>query len=282
MRTFPAAAIACAALTPALFAQQATFSSRAEAVRVDVSVTQRGRPVAGLTAADFEVFDNGVRQALLLVDTEDIPVDLVMALDTSGSVTGDRLEDLRGASQTALGFLTARDRAGLLTFSEEVTLRTPLTADVDALRAALDMPFAGGRTALIDAAYASLVQADGGAGRALAIMFSDGVDTASWLRAEDVIETAKRLDVVMFGISTGAPKRNVLDELADASGGDLIRIESTRELTAALRKLMTEFRQRYLLSYTPEGVARGGWHKIDVRVKRRGMSVKARAGYFSS
>ena len=282
MRRLPAAAIVCAALTPALLAQQATFSSRAEAVRVDVSVTQRGRPVAGLTAADFDVFDNGVRQELLLVDTEDIPIDLVMALDTSGSVSGDRLDDLRDASQTALGFLTPRDRAGLLTFSHEVAQRSPLTEDFDALRRALEVPLNSGRTALVDAAYAALAQADGGTGRALAIMFSDGVDTASWLRAEDVIETAKRLDVVMFGISTGAPKRNVLDELADASGGDLIRIESTRELTATLRKLMTEFRQRYLLSFTPQGVERGGWHKLEVRVKRRGHAVKARAGYFSS
>ncbi len=159
MRPLALSAVLCGAVAPGLVAQQATFSSRAEAVRVDVSVTERGRPVAGLLASDFEVFDNGVRQELLLVDTEDIPVDLVIALDTSGSVTGDRLEDLRGASQTALGFLTARDRAGLLTFSEEVTLRTPLTADVDALRAALDMPFAGGRTALIDAAGSAISSA---------------------------------------------------------------------------------------------------------------------------
>ena len=282
MRALSAAAVLCAGIAPALLAQQATFSSRAVAVRVDVGVLQRGRPVPGLKASDFEVFDNGVRQEVMLVDTEDVPVDLVMGLDTSGSVTGDRLDDLRSASQTALGFLTARDRAGLLTFSHEVTQRAPLTADLDSLRDALDVPIESGRTALIDAAYAALVQADGGTGRALAIMFSDGIDTASWLLAEDVIETAQRLDVVLFGVSTGAPKRNVLDDLADASGGDLIRIESTRELTATLQKLMAEFRQRYLLSYTPQGVERGGWHELQVRAKRRGLTVKSRTGYFSS
>lgn len=282
MKGLQASALLCAALVPGLLAQQATFSSRAEAVRVDVSVTQRGRPVPGLTAADFEVFDNGVRQELLLVDTENVPIDLVMALDASGSVTGDRLDDLRGASETALGFLTPRDRAGLLTFSHEVEQRSALTDDFAALRRALDAPIKSGRTALVDAAYAALAQADGGSGRALAIVLSDGIDTASWLRAADVIETATRLDVVLFGISTGAPKRNVLDELADASGGDLIRIESTRELTATLQKLMQDFRQRYLLSFTPQGVQPGGWHKLEVRAKRRGLAVKARTGYFSS
>jgi len=279
--------MACAAACTVLAAttggaQQATFSSRAEAVRVDVSVTTRGRPVAGLTAADFEVFDNGVKQQLTLVDTEDVPVDLVMALDVSGSVRGDRLDDLRSASEAALESLTAQDKAALLTFSHEVVLRSALTADVEALRRVLDVPLRPGRTSLVDAAYAALVEADAGAGRALAIVFSDGIETSSWLRGDDVIETAKRLDVVMFGISTDAPRRSVLDGLAEASGGDLIRIESTRELTETLRTLMTQFRQRYLLAFVPEGVQRGGWHRLDVRMKRRDLEARARAGYFGS
>jgi VWFA-related protein len=276
------AAAAMLVWAAALSAQQATFSSRVEAVRVDVSVTSRGRPVAGLTAADFEVFDNGVRQKVSLVDVEQVPIDLVMALDVSGSVTGDRLDDLRGAAQTALGLLTPEDHAGLLFFNHEITLASGLTGDFAAVRRALDVGFEQGRTALVDAAYAALVQADAGTGRALTIVFSDGVETASWLRAPDVIETGKRLDVVMFGISTGAPKRTVLDDLADASGGDLIRIESTKELTPTLRTLMEQLRQRYLLTYVPEGVARGGWHRLEVRMKRRGLAVKSRAGYFGS
>jgi Ca-activated chloride channel family protein len=272
----------CAAVSPALIAQQASFTSRAEAVRVDISVTSRGRPVPGLTADDFEIFDNGVRQRAVMVDSVDTPIDLVLALDLSGSVSGERLHDLRAASDTALGFLAPRDQAALVTFSEPVVLRAPLGSDVALLRKALDRTPEDGRTSLIDAAYAALLQADGGTGRALVIMLSDGVDTGSWLRAADVIETAKRLDVVLFGISTGAPRRNVLDDLADASGGDLIRIESTRALATTLDMLLRDFRQRYLLSYTPEGVASGGWHKLDVRVKGRGRTVKAREGYFSS
>lgn len=283
MRGLAVAAAVCLLTVPPTGAQRPTFSSRAEVVRIDVAATSRGRPVAGLTAEDFEVFDNGVRQTIQVVDTEAVPVDLVMALDTSGSVTGERLADLRSASQTLLGFLTPRDRAGVLTFNYEVVVRSALSADLEAVRDVLDMPInAGNRTALIDAAYAALVLADGGAGRALAIVLSDGVDTASWLRAADVVETARRLDVVLFGVSTGAPTRNALDDLADASGGELIRIESTRELTGALERLMRDFRQRYLLSYTPEGVPPGGWHTLDVRAKRRGVNVKARSGYFSS
>jgi Ca-activated chloride channel family protein len=268
MRALAFAAALCVMAVPPAGAQRATFSSGAEAVRVDVAATNRGRPVAGLTADDFEIFDNGVRQTIQVIETDEVPIDLVMALDISGSVTGARLDSLRSASETLLGFLTARDRAGILTFNHEVVVRSPLSSDLGAVRGALDTPLnAGNRTALIDAAYAALALADGGAGRALAIVLSDGVDTTSWLTAADVIETAKRLDVVLFGVSTGAPQRTALDDLADATGGELVRIES-RELTAVLERLMRDFRQRYLLSYTPQGVTPGGWHTLEVRAKK--------------
>ena len=283
MMRFVVAAMACAVAVPLAGAQQATFSSGAVAVRVDVSVTSRGRPVLSLTAADFEVFDNGVRQKIQLVDTGEVPVDLVLALDTSGSVTGSRITELRSASATLLKLLTPQDRAGILTFNQQVVLRAALSPDFGAVRRALDVELRpGNRTSLVDAVYAALAHADGGAGRALAIVLSDGVETGSWLRAADVAETAKRLDVVLFGVSIGAPRRNALDDIAEASGGELIRIESQAQLTAALETLMRDFRQRYLLSYTPEGVAAGGWHRLEVRVKRRGVRVQAREGYFSS
>ena len=282
MRRIMAGLAACAAiaLAAAPAAQQPTFTSRMEAVRVDVAVTQRGRPVQGLTAADFDVFDNGVRQTVQLIVTDEIPIDLVLALDMSGSVTGERLEHLRSASQVALGALAQDDRAALITFGHRVSLRVPLTGDRPAITAALDEDFFPGNTAMIDAAYAALVHADSGRGRGLAIVLSDGVDTASWLTAASVTETARRLDAVLFGIATGGPRRSTLDDLAGASGGDVLRIESTAELTSALQTLLEAFRQRYLLSFVPQGVARGGWHKLEVRARRRGLDVKARAGYF--
>ena len=263
-------------------AQRATFSSRLEAVRVDVSVTERNRPVLGLTAADFEIFDNGVRQQIGLIATDDLPVDLVLALDVSGSVTGDRIDHLRAASKAALSALETGDKAALITFSHRVAMPAPLTAEIHLIQDRIGAADEWGSTSMIDAAYAALAHADAGTGRALAIVLSDGVDTSSWLTAASVVETAKRLDVVLFGISTGAPRRGPLEDLADASGGDLIRLESTAELSATLEYLIRAFRQRYLLSFVPQQVARGGWHTLEVRMKRRGLAAKARAGYFGS
>jgi len=263
-------------------AQQPTFSSRLETVRVDVAVTRRGMPVQGLTAADFEVLDNGVRQDVQLIVSDEIPIDLVMALDISGSVTGERLEHLRSGSQAALAALTQEDRAALLTFNQQVSLRVPLTGGTAAIAAALDRETFPGDTSMIDAAYAALAHADAGRGRGLAIVLSDGVDTASWLTAGAVVETARRMDAVLFGISAGPRRVAALGALADATGGDVIRIASTAELSVALRSLIDSFRQRYLLSFVPQGVARSGWHTLEVRAKRRGLAVKTRAGYFGS
>ena len=277
-----AAIVVLGAATLAASPQQAMFSSRLEAVRVDVSVTRDGAPVRGLTAGDFEILDNGVRQEVQLVAAEEIPIDLVLALDMSGSVTGERLQHLRNASQVALKGLTKADRCALLTFNHRLSLRVPLTGDMSAISNALAGDFDPGNTSMIDAAYAALAHADSGRGRGLAIVLSDGVDTASWLTAESVMETARRVDAVLFGISTDAPRETPLEDLADASGGDLIRIESTKQLTSTLTSLLDAFRQRYLLSFVPQNVTRGGWHKLDVRTKRRGLTVKARTGYFGS
>lgn len=277
-----AAACAAAIAAPVAATRQATFSSRLEAVRVDVAVTERGRPVPGLTAADFEIFDNGVRQQVALIATEDLPLDLVLALDVSGSVEGERFAHLQETSVAALKTLRAADRAALVTFTQRVRLPVPLTEGAARLAAALEESPTIGKTSMIDAAYVSLAHADSGSGRALVIVLSDGVDTSSWLTAGSVVETARRLDVVLFGISSGAPRRTPLEELADASGGELIRVESTREMSSALTSLVDAFRQRYLLSFVPQGVARAGWHTLDVRATRRGLRVKARAGYFGS
>src|SRR5262245_16642344 len=88
-----------------------SFSSRTLGVRVDVLVTERGKPVPGLTAADFELRDNGVSQTIEVAESSDVPVNAVLALDVSDSTAGRRLADLTAASRRLLDGLTPRDRA---------------------------------------------------------------------------------------------------------------------------------------------------------------------------
>lgn len=137
-----------------------------------------------------------------------------------------------------------------------VQLNARLTHDVGAVRDALGGARGKGMTALIDGAYAGIMVGESDAGRGLPIVFSDGVDTSSWLRAEAVLDAAKRTDVVAYGVS-------VVSRL---------KPDFLHEMTTLT--ILDEFRHRYLVSYTPKGVPKNGWHKLDVRVKNRRATVK--------
>ncbi len=257
------------------------FKSRVEVVRVDVLATSGGKPVTGLTAADFDVRDNGVLQQVRLSDAGVSQLDVILALDMSASLTTERLEQLRAASDALLNQLRSDDRAALVTFDEAVMVRRALSSDFTAIRAALRAGKRGNRTSLIDAMSAGLALAEGGDRRTLLLAFSDGLDTSSFLDPETVVDVAKKSSTVVYGLSTSSPSRTpaMLREIADATGGEVLD-GTSRRLETAFTEILDEFRQRYLLTFSPDRMSSPGWHKLDVRVKRRGVTVKARSGYF--
>ena len=257
-----------------------TFSTGIQAIRLDVLVTNRDRVVLGLEASDFEVRDNGVLQDVELVSSEKLPLNVILALDTSGSVAGEPLDHLRSAAQTLLARLEPEDSAGLVTFSQEVTLREGLTRDVDRLRRALAGVRPRGETAVIDGSYVAMMLGETDIGRDLLIVFSDGVDTSSWLTEGQVLDAARRSDVVIYGVSvSGTVEPEFLGRLTRITGGSLFEVESTRDLRAVFVDIFDEFRNRYLLSYSPQGVSSEGWHRLEVKVKDRRGVARVRAGY---
>jgi hypothetical protein len=194
-------------------------------------------------------------------------------------VAGERLAHLRTASLALVDQLTPDDEAALVTFNHAVSIAAPPESGGERVRVLAEAePW--GRTALIDAAQAAMLLAGTRIGRSLLIVFSDGVDTASWLTAESVLDTARRSDVVAYVVTMRQGRKPVFaSELTSVTGGSLITIDSTRDLHATFLRILEEFRHRYVLSYTPEGVTKGGWHQLDVRVKGRRASVRARHGY---
>jgi VWFA-related protein len=86
--------------------------------------------------------------------------------------------------------------------------------------------------------------------------------------------------MVVYGVSARGPEESkFLENLSDLTGGELLKIESTKDLSATFLTVLDEFRQRYLISFSPTGVPRDGWHRLDVRIKNRRLTVKARTGY---
>ncbi len=264
---------------PAAAPQTPRFSAAIESVRVDVLVAAGGKPVRGLRASDFELFDNGVRQTVDFAAFEQ-PLNVVLALDMSGSVAGARLADLKRASRLVVDGLRDGDRAALVTFSHVVALAADLTRDLPRVGVVIDRLVGRGETALVDGAYAALILGEQDAGRSLVVVFSDGLDTSSWLAPDAVVSIARRSDVVAYAVSTGGPAPPFLRDLAETTGGRAVDVSSTKALSDTFVGILDEFRGRYVLGFTPQGTGRGnGWHRLQVRVKGRNVSVKARPGY---
>ena len=262
--------------------QSQTFSSKVEAVRVDVLVTDKGRPVRNLQAADFEVLDNGIPQQVDLIGFEQVPLNLVFVFDMSSSVVGERLEQLRYGARTVPNGLTREDRAALVTFSEAVVQDPDLTTNFEQVRAALQQTSGRGNTALIDAVYTGLIVGELDVGRALLIVFSDGLDTASFLSPGVTLYTAKRSDAVVYAVvAGGSPEGLVPGRFERGHRRDVLRGEVDEGSGRDLCQDLDEFRQRYLVSYSPRDVPGEGWHRLEVRVRGRGLEVKSRPGYFA-
>jgi VWFA-related protein len=268
--------------TASLAAQSTTFSSRIEAVRVDVLVIDNGRVVRGLRPADFEVFDNGVVQQIDLASFEELPVNVILALDMSQSMVGERLEHLREAGRSVLRGLRGDDQAALVTFSHMLRLPQGLTRDAARLREALDRVEPAGATSLVDGVYGAMTLAGSDVGRDLLLVFSDGVDTSSFMTPARVLESARRTDATVYCVTVrGSGRPEFLRDLSGQTGGSIVEIASTTDLQKTFVGILNEFRQRYLLSYTPRGVSREGWHRLQVRLKGRRGTVTARSGYMA-
>lgn len=278
-----AAALLVAAAAPhAARGQNPVFSSRVEAVRVDVLVTENGRQVRGLGPDDFEILDNGVPQRADLVSFEQLPLNVVLTFDTSTSVRGNRLVHLRDAGRAMLEGLKEGDQAALVSFSHVVAVRSGMTAATKNLRNAIEWAEPAGTTSLVDACFTAMLLGESDVGRSLVIVFSDGVDTTSWLEARAVIDAAKRSDVVVYAAAAATlSKAAFLPELTEQTGGRFYPIGSTENLGAVFREVLDEFRQRYLVSYSPAGVAGAGWHQLSVRIRGRKADVRARPGYLA-
>jgi VWFA-related protein len=269
--------------------QRPTFSSRVDLVRADVSVTKGRRPVGDLKAADFEIFDNGVRQKVEHAGIERLALNVFLLFDVSQSVEGAKLQELREAAESFLEGLEGDDRAGLITFSHEVLLQSDLTTNRPSISRALQQPMAGGGTSLRDAICAGLTLRRADARREVLLVFTDGLDTSSWLTERQLQAAASRANSLLYVVGLLPPVPRVAraisevfyTKLAESTGGRVWHAESSDWLKRAFLEVLADIRTRYVLTYYPTDVPPDGWHTLAVRVKQPGLSVQAREGYFA-
>jgi Ca-activated chloride channel family protein len=273
------------------------FRAGADAVTVDASVQRDRKPVVGLTAADFELLDNGVPQTISDVSYERLPIDVTLLLDVSASVTGETLDELRRALRQVRADIAAGDRLRLLTFNMRVHRLVDFgqpAANIDEALASLK---GAGSSAVFDGLAVALAAAESPGRRRLIVLFSDGQDSSSITDADTLLDVARRststVAVILASPSSERPASILRtssglssatvsafsDRIASETGGMVTAVKAGENLSSRFRRTLQEFRSSYVLYFTPAGVERAGTHTLDVRVTRPGTVVRARRGY---
>lgn len=268
--------------------QRPTFRSVSDLVPVHVSVRSGRKLVSGLGVQDFELFDNGIRQQITSVTAENLPVDVTLVVDSSGSVIRS-IDRFKADVRQIGGALNATDEVRLVTFDTSVRQVFPMQPA--SRRLPVDEIKVGNMTSLIDAVTFALARAPRPDRRHLVFVFTDGYDNASMLGYQALPTLVGHTDVILnivlckvTGVpDTGAPA--AIDALAAAAartGGVLYPpSDELQDVVEAFKQTLDAFRHSYVLYYSPTDVASTGWHEISVRVTRPGnYDVQARQKYF--
>jgi Ca-activated chloride channel family protein len=275
----------CAAVPRAQEGAVARFSSGVQAVEVYATVTDSaGEPVTGLRVDDFQLFDDGRRQAVTTFAEGAFPLTVALGVDRSLSMAGEPLRLARQAAQGFLQQLRPGDRSMVVAINAGAEVVAPLDAPRDAQVRAIAALDAWSTTALRDAMVKTLDRLEPERGRQALVVFSDGADRYSQVSAAGMLERARRGGALVYPIVFGrGAVPAVLADAARLTGGRAFALRDARGLDAALGSIARELRHQYLLGYAPAGAAEPGrWHPITVRVRGDEAGrwrVRARDGY---
>ena len=272
--------------------QQPMFRSGTEIVDLFVTVTDSdGRLVPSLTREDFEVYDNDRLQELVVFENSVRPITVVVMLDTSASMDLNRRRLMAGAEQFLIRMLPD-DKARVGAFSDKIEIEpVEFTDDRDELISWLPKLDFGNETRVYDAAGASLTALSNIPGRRVVLLFTDGDDSASEINAGDVLDQAISQEVMIYSIGFESnyfngvryvqtrPDRN-LRRFAEETGGGFFELTEAAALGPTFTRVAQELHSQYVLGFTPTE-RDGELHNLEVRIKQRGMSARARRSYIA-
>jgi hypothetical protein len=281
-----------------LHADQAVFRARTDLVAISASVKRGNAPVANLAAADFRVTDNGVAQSIDAVTIEAVPLDVTLFMDTSGSTAG-ALDRMKKNVVSIAGMLRPDDQFRLLTIGLSVEVPVPWQPAGKPI--ALDMKAVPGISLVYDALFVALTHTPAPGRRHLIVAMTDGRDCGSLLDGARVFDASARTEAVLHWIyvsgdadfdphsvgawctPTDAGEVDFMAQSAARTGGDSHRSRFGDPAVRTFAQILDEFRQSYVLRYSPQGVPPAGWHAVAVSVPAQpALTIKARSGYFGS
>jgi Ca-activated chloride channel family protein len=244
-----------------------------------------GRPVEGIAPGEFQVFEDGVRQSVRLVErVQDTPLRLVTLIDNSASMQ-PRLEASR---QAALQFLRRtlrpKDEAAVITFNSAPRVAAGLTGNLAVLEEGLSGLIPEEETSLYDSLIFSLYYLGGASEQRAVLLLSDGQDRTSGFRFEDALECARRAGIAVYVIGidlTRDESSRRLARLAEETGGRSFFLRGTEELTQAYQEIERDLRSRYRISYQSSNTRPGeAFRAVRVQVARQGLEARTISGYY--
>jgi Ca-activated chloride channel family protein len=258
-------------------AQQPTFRTGTRTVALYATVTDsQKRLVPDLTRSDFEIYDNDKPQVIELFLNEVQPITVIVMLDTSASMTGN-LKLLEQAAEQFLIRMLPADKGMVGAFNDKIEFfPATFTSDRDVLIRSLGELDFGNPTRLFDAIAASMDRLDQVDGRRVVLVFTDGEDTGSNSDSGDVLEQARREEVMIYAIGLRSDyfngSRQVrskpdsgLKRLAEETGGGYFELDSTSDLAPTFTRVAQELHSQYVLGFTP-ALLDGKVHRIHYSV----------------
>jgi Ca-activated chloride channel family protein len=270
--------------------QQTVFRSATRTVPVYATVTDRdGRLVPDLQQSDFEIYDNGRKQEVSIFENEIVPFSAVLALDTSASMTMN-IEFVQEAAVQFVIRMLPEDTASVGFFNSKVRFSPGLSSDRDALTRYIrnDMQY-GNETRLWDAFDGALEHLKSATGRRVIVALTDGEDFGSEKGGGDVLDRAQAEDVMVYAIGIESRFHNGLQwtvtrpggsfrKMANETGGGYFELKKTADLNSTFSRVVQELHSQYLLGFTPTNLD-GKEHKLEVKVTKPGLNVRARRTY---
>ncbi|HXG69425.1 MAG TPA: VWA domain-containing protein [Gemmatimonadaceae bacterium] len=270
------------------------FKSGTSTVALYATVTDADkRLVPDLEQSDFEVYDNGKKQAITLFENKNTPVAAIVMLDSSGSMTLilDRVKS--GAEQFLLRLLPD-DTGQVGAFNDKIQFlpESGFTSDRDLLvRSLRDLDY-GYPTRLWDAVDEGIRRLDTVSQRKVVLVFTDGADTASRRDLKDVMNEARAKEIMVYAIGletkinvNGSVQRSSPDrglkKLAEETGGGFLLLGKEEELGPTFTRVAQEIHSQYVLGFTPP-LLDGKVHKLEVKIRKPGMNARARKSYLAA
>jgi Ca-activated chloride channel family protein len=273
--------------------QPFTLEVEVYAVSVTAVVFDKGgRFIRDLGPKDVQLLEDGVPQELTYFreaagGEEKIPLSIVLVLDASGSMAPN-MHFLQEAAVNFVGKLEDIDQALVVSFNNSIKGSAEFTGDTTRLEEFVDSLQAWGGTSLYDAIHYSLGRVKDQPGRKALIVFSDGDDTTSQLKEQDVVDYARAVEATVYcvgirgGAGGGGSPKGFLKKIAEDTGGQAFFPDRVGDLIKVFAGISEELHNHYALAYSPKRAPDGGYRAIALKVVTRpDAQVRVRKGYFS-